>query len=95
MQKRFIDKIIIITMSDNSGWEKVISLDDMDEKELLEEFVKTVTERDPDVLEGHNIFRFDLPYIETRARLNKVKLTLGREGRLFKKHNSRFTKIRQ
>ena len=84
------DKIIIITMSDNTGWEKVISLDDMNEKELLEEFVKTVTERDPDVLEGHNIFRFDLPYIETRARLNKVKLTLGREGRLFQKRNSRF-----
>ena len=84
------DKIIIITMSDNTGWEKIISLNDMNEKELLEEFVKTVTERDPDVLEGHNIFRFDLPYIETRARLNKVKLTLGREGRLFKKRNSRF-----
>ncbi len=84
------DKIIIITMSDNQGWEKVISLDNMDEKELLEEFVKTVRERDPDVLEGHNIFRFDLPYIETRARLNKVKLTLGREGRLFTKRNSRF-----
>jgi DNA polymerase elongation subunit (family B) len=84
------DKIIIITMSDNSGWEKVISLDEMSEKELLEEFVKTVTERDPDVLEGHNIFRFDLPYIETRAKLNKVKLTLGREGRLFAKRNSRF-----
>ena len=88
--KRRDDKIIIITMSDNTGWEKIISLDDMDEKELLEEFVKTVTERDPDVLEGHNIFRFDLPYIETRAKLNKVKLTLGREGKLFKKRNSRF-----
>ena len=84
------DKIIIITMSDNTGWEKIISLDDMDEKELLEEFVKTVTERDPDVLEGHNIFRFDLPYIETRAKLNKVKLTLGRDERLFKKRPSRF-----
>jgi len=88
--KRKDDKIIIITMSDNTGWEKVISLDDMDEKELLEEFVRTVTERDPDVLEGHNIFRFDLPYIETRAKLNKVKLTLGRDERLFKKRNSRF-----
>ena len=84
------DKIIIITMSDNTGWEKVISLDEMNEKELLEEFVSTVAERDPDVLEGHNIFRFDLPYIETRARLNKVKLALGREGRLFAKRNSRF-----
>ncbi|MDD5698731.1 MAG: DNA polymerase domain-containing protein [Victivallaceae bacterium] len=84
------DKIIIISMSDNTGWEKIISLDDMDERELLEEFVRIVAERDPDVLEGHNIFRFDLPYLETRARLHRVKLNLGRGNRLFSKRNSRF-----
>ncbi|QSH40533.1 DNA polymerase domain-containing protein [Lentisphaerota bacterium ZTH] len=88
--ERADDSIIIITMSDNTGWEKVISVDKMSEKELLEEFVRTVQERDPDVLEGHNIFRFDLPYIETRAKRHKVKLTLGRENRLIKKRNSRF-----
>ncbi|MDD5727400.1 MAG: DNA polymerase domain-containing protein [Victivallales bacterium] len=84
------DKIIIISMSDNTGWEQLISLDTMDEKQLLEEFVRIVRERDPDVIEGHNIFRFDLPYIETRARLNKVKLTLGRNGEIFRKRSSRF-----
>jgi DNA polymerase elongation subunit (family B) len=85
------DQIIIISMSDNTGWEKLISLDKMDEKELLQEFVKTVEERDPDVLEGHNIFRFDLPYIEARAKMHKVKLNIGREGKVLKKRNSRFT----
>ncbi len=88
--QRADDKIVIITMCDNTGWEKVISLDSMTEKELLQEFVDTVTERDPDVLEGHNIFRFDLPYIETRAKRNKVKLNLGRRGLPIKKRNSRF-----
>lgn len=85
------DKIIIISMSDNTGWEKLISLENMTEKELLQEFVDTVIERDPDVLEGHNIFRFDLPFIETRAKMHKVKLNLGREGKAMKKRNSRFT----
>ncbi|MFA7231705.1 MAG: DNA polymerase domain-containing protein [Victivallaceae bacterium] len=84
------DEIIIITMSDNTGWEKVISLENMSEKELLETFVATVAERDPDVLEGHNIFRFDLPYIEERAKRHRVKLNLGRGGQPVKKRNSRF-----
>ncbi|MEJ7653234.1 MAG: DNA polymerase domain-containing protein [Chloroflexia bacterium] len=39
-----------------------------------------VQERDPDVLEGHNVFDFDLPWLTTRARANNVKLALGRDG---------------
>ncbi len=89
--KRAEDQIVIITMCDNTGWEKVISQDTMTEKELLQEFVDTIAERDPDVLEGHNIFRFDLPYIETRAKRHKVKLNLGRRGLPLKKRNSRFS----
>ena len=84
------DEIIIISLSDNTGWEMVLSQNEYSEKELLEEFVKVVAERDPDVLEGHNIFRFDLPYIEQRAKRHKVKLFLGREQHLIKRRNSRF-----
>jgi DNA polymerase elongation subunit (family B) len=42
--------------------------------------VKTVVERDPDVIEGHNLFRFDLEYLEARARRHQVRLALGRGG---------------
>ena len=85
------DKIIIISLSDNSGWRQVISLADMDEKTLLERFVEIIRDRDPDVIEGHNIFRFDLPYIEQRAKMHRVKLNLGRDGSKIKKRNSRFS----
>ena len=86
------DKIIIISMSDSTGWEKIISLDEYPtEKELLEAFVAAIRERDPDILEGHNIFRFDLPYIEERARRHKVKLALGRDGSIPAKRSSRFS----
>jgi len=85
------DRIIIISMCDSTGWEKCISLDNMTEKELLENFVQAIRERDPDVLEGHNIFKFDLPYIEERAKLHKVKLELGRDGSEIKKRPSRFS----
>ena len=38
---------------------------------------RLIRERDPDVLEGHNIFRFDLEYMEARARRHRVPLRGG------------------
>jgi DNA polymerase, archaea type len=90
--KREDDKIIIISMSDSTGWEKCLVVDgNTTEKDIIEEFVITVKERDPDVIEGHNLFRFDLPFIETRAKRYKVKLTLGRNNSTPKARNSRFS----
>ena len=88
--QRESDAIVIIGMSDSTGWEQVLSLKNMTEKEMLQTFVKIVRERDPDILEGHNLFRFDLPYLEERAKMHKVKLTLGRDGSIPKKRTSRF-----
>ncbi len=45
---------------------------------MLEQFVARIQERDPDVLEGHNLFKFDLPYLIARAKRHKIKLKIGR-----------------
>src|SRR2546423_13386001 len=39
-----------------------------------------VRSRDPDVLENHNIFAFDLSFLVKRAARLGVRLTLGRDG---------------
>lgn len=87
------DPLLAIALSDSTGWEEILIVDDPDdaaqEKAVLEKFVALVRERDPDVIEGHNVFRFDLPYLETRARKHKVKLELGRDGGLLRSHPSR------
>lgn len=70
-------RILLIAVSDNRGFEEII---DGDEAELLREFARTVRERNPDVLEGHNVFGFDLPFISARARRLGVPLELGRDG---------------
>ncbi len=85
------DQIVIITMAFSNGETKTLSQEDMSEKELLIAFVDAVRKYDPDVLEGHNIFRFDLPFIETRAKRHKVPLLLGRDNSRIKKRNSRFS----
>ena len=87
------DPLLAIALSDSSGWEEILVIDDpadeAQEKAALEKFVALVRERDPDVVEGHNIFRFDLPYLEARARNLKVKLDLGRDGSALRSHPSR------
>jgi len=85
------DRIIAIAMADQSGWIRVLRGDRMSEKHILNEFVACVRERDPDVIEGHNIFNFDLPYIGRRAKLNGVKMALGRDGSVPRVRSSRFS----
>jgi DNA polymerase elongation subunit (family B) len=74
------DRIVAVALADSRGFRHVVRGDRLDERALLEETVRIVTERDPDVIEGHNIFRFDLEYLEARARLHGVTLALGRDG---------------
>ncbi len=85
------DAIILVALRDSTGWEHLLSAEDHGEAGLLQELVRIIRERDPDVIEGHNLFSFDLPYIETRARRHRVRLALGRDGSLLTWRSSRFT----
>ena len=73
--------IVVIGITDDSGFERVLSLDEFpSEAALIEEFVNVVRARDPDVIEGHNVFNFDLWYLAERAKRFGIVLTLGRDG---------------
>ena len=86
---RAIDRITAIALSDSTGWERLISGKEFDEAEMLRELVKEIQQRDPDVIEGHNLFRFDLEYIEARAKRHKVALNFGRDRSPLGGHASR------
>jgi DNA polymerase elongation subunit (family B) len=49
-----------------------------DEAGLIADLCTLIRERDPDVIENHNLFGFDLPFLEQRARALGVALRLGR-----------------
>ena len=83
------DRITAIALSDSSGWERLISGKEFNEAEMLSELVKEIQQRDPDVIEGHNLFRFDLEFIEARAKRHKVALNFGRDGSRLSGHGSR------
>lgn len=73
-------RIILVALSDSTGWSRLVGAPEMTEEEVLRETLDLVKERDPDVIEGHNIFGFDLPYLAERCRQRGVPLDLGRDG---------------
>src|SRR5437762_10208135 len=87
------DHIMSISLSDNCGWEELILVDpgnlEESERNALKRLTAIIKERDPDVIEGHNLFRFDLPYLVARARKAKVKLDWGRSGGFLRSRPSR------
>lgn len=60
------------------------------EAEIIAAFDRAIKEFDPDVMEGFNIFREDLPFLEKRAKKLKYHFTCGRDGGSFASRKSRF-----
>jgi len=60
---------------------RLLLLDDLTdaaEKRLLADLNVALRELDPDTIEGHNLFKFDLDYLRQRCRLHKVPCAWGR-----------------
>jgi DNA polymerase elongation subunit (family B) len=87
------DHIMSIALSDNSGWEELIIVDpkktEESERNAIKRLTSLIKERDPDVIEGHNLFRFDLPYLVARAKKLKTKLDWGRSDGFLRSRPSR------
>ncbi|PYJ71795.1 MAG: DNA polymerase II [Verrucomicrobia bacterium] len=78
------DHIMSIALSDNTGWEELLVVDpdniEESERASLKRLTSLISERDPDVIEGHDLFRVHLPLIVARAKKLKIKLDWGRSG---------------
>src|SRR5438477_2811900 len=87
------DHIMSIVLSDNSGWEELIIVDpkkaDESERNAIKRLTSLIKERDPDVIEGHDLFRSDLSYLVARAKKLKTKLDWGRSGGFLRSRPSR------
>ncbi len=70
-------KILLIAAADNRG---LVELIEGDEREILERFAQLLIERDPDVIEGHNLFGFDFPFVLARAQVHGIRLNIGHDG---------------
>ena len=87
------DHIMSIALSDNTGWEELVVVDpnniEESERAALKRLTTLIKERDPDVIEGHNLFRVHLPLLVGRAKKLKTKLDWGRSGGFLRSRPSR------
>jgi DNA polymerase I len=87
------DHIMSIALSDNTGWEELLIVDpkNVEESEhaVLKRLTAIIKKRDPDVIEGHDLFRFDLPYLVARAKKAKTKFDWGRSDGFLRSRPSR------
>lgn len=83
------DPIVLISFSSNLGFQKVFSTEESShkfvetvptEKDLLNKFVETVKNINPDIITGYNSDKFDFPYIKGRADRLGVSLNFGVDG---------------
>ncbi len=72
--------VIAIAYSVDDGPVEVIYASDMDDGQVLKEFVELVKRVDPDVLIGYGHDADELQHMSARARVNGLRLSLGREG---------------
>lgn len=75
------DRIFMISVRYHDGATEVLEAegeDDAAEAGLIARLVERVRAADPDVIENHNLHGFDLPFLDRRARMLRVPLTLSR-----------------
>lgn len=72
--------ILLVALTSNRGDELALGAADEDEATILRQLNDTIARINPDIIEGHNIYNFDLPYLLARAAALRVSLTWGRDG---------------
>src|SRR5438445_4029565 len=87
------DHLMGIALSDNTGWEELIVVDpnnvEDSERAALKRLTSLVKKHDPDVIEGHDLFRVHLPQLVARAKKLKTKLDWGRSDGFLRSRPSR------
>jgi DNA polymerase elongation subunit (family B) len=87
------ERIIMISLKDNKGFEKLITYKRVgikgavivkDEASMLKKFLELVKERNPNIIVTYNGDRFDFLKLESQAGKYGIRLVLGRDSELVK-----------
>jgi len=74
-------RIFLVAVRDNRGLATILEASTPDdEARLIADLCALIRKHDPDIIENHNLFGFDLLFLEERASLLGVPLELGRKG---------------
>jgi DNA polymerase, archaea type len=66
-----VDRVLMVGLMSETGVKTIIT--DPDERVILTLTIDYLKANKPDCLIGHNLINFDLPFISTRSRINKIQ----------------------
>jgi DNA polymerase I len=72
-------QVIVVAIRMPGGVEEALTLE-TSEADLIARLSERIVALDPDVIEGHNLFNFDLPFLSARAARHGLELRWGRDG---------------
>ncbi len=78
--------VFLVAVRDNRGLSTVLDVAERGldgpaaEADLIRRLVALIRQRDPDVIENHNLHGFDLPFLARRAEILGVTMAIGRLG---------------
>ena len=74
-------RIFMIAVRDNRGFERILEARRAaEEPQMIQQRMHVIQERDPDIIENHNIQAFDLPFLSGRAEVHGLTLNFSRSG---------------
>ena len=73
------DPVRTLAVASNQGGVSTFTPSGDDDSELLFSFIRVVDELDPDIIVGYDTNGYSWPYLMQRAKIKKMKLTLGRD----------------
>ena len=74
-------RVIVAAIRTSDGVEEVLTPSESEgEADLLAQITQRIQSLDPDIIEGHNLFNFDLPFLAARAERHGLSLDWGRDG---------------
>ncbi|THF85561.1 DNA polymerase [Deinococcus sp. KSM4-11] len=74
-------RIFMIAVRDNQGFQTVLEARRAaQEPALIQHLLTVIQERDPDIIENHNIMGFDLPFLLGRAQVHGLAVNFSRPG---------------
>lgn len=74
-----LGRIFMISIRDSRGFATILEAPNpTDEAGMITRLCQIIRERNPDIVENHNLFSFDLQFLEYRAETLGVLLRLGR-----------------
>lgn len=71
-------EISAIILTDNKGWKRIIQDSRKNDAQKIQEFIKIIIDKDPDIIAGYNLYSSTLDFLIKKCEELEINLNIGR-----------------